>query len=120
MNNNLDASETAKILVWKEIGNEFKQKNTKRIFAIALKNPKYFLFTLYNQEMDILIRELVENPENADLILMQVNELNEIHNMFSELNEYLTQSNDMLSTGSFLTSKIKSENRLAGIINNED
>lgn len=116
-----DESETAKKLVWAEVGKLFKDKDSERILAIALENPKYFLYTQYNKEVDTITKAMFKDLKNVETYLTKIEDLNQIHDLFMEVSKYLKETKDMLSTGSFLTTKTKKQNRLisSGIVDEE-
>lgn len=110
-----DRIEAGKILVWGHIGQELKDLDPQRVLAIAQDDPKYFLSLIANDEIDDIIKIVWDEgltPEAETLIL----ESNKLQAIFEEVASFLHGAEDMLSTGSFLTGELKSEQALLRLI----
>lgn len=119
----LDNADRGKILVWGNFGKEIKKLDEKRLFAVTQNNPDYFLNLILSDELDIIFDKLIDEIENdnkiSDETLEKIFKSNNLHNLFKEINEFLTQSDDMLSIGSFLTGEFDKSDKLASILDKD-
>ena len=107
--------EASKILVWGHIGQELKSLDPKRVLAIAQQDPRYYLSIIANKEIDTMIREVYEKGLSPK-IEEEIAESNRLEALFEEVADFLHNSEDMLSTGSFLTGELKGDQALLRIV----
>jgi hypothetical protein len=100
--------EASKILVWGHIGQELKDLDPERVLAIAQQDPKYFLSLIANGEIETFIDSVIESGLTEEIERF-ITDCNKKQAIFIEVAEFLHSSEDMLSTGSFLTGQIESE-----------
>lgn len=119
----MDNVDRGKTLVWGNFGKEIKDLDEKRLYAIAQNNPEYYLNLILTEELDIIFDKLLsalDNDEDIDEFLNEIFDSNKKHNLFKEINSFLTQSDDMLSIGSFLTGEFDKSYRVADILSKGD
>jgi hypothetical protein len=100
--------EASKILVWGHIGQDLKDLDPERVLAVAQKDPRYFLSLIANGEIAGFIDYVFEHGLTKDLEKF-IEASNKKQAIFIEVAEFLQDSGDMLSTGSFLTGELESE-----------
>lgn len=122
----LDETDKGKIFVWGNFGKEIKKLDEKRLLAICQNNPDYFLSLIYCDELEKIFNKLLSEIDElekdemvSDEILNAIFENNKLHDLFNEINDFLTQSNDMISIGSFLTGEFDKSGKLADILRKE-
>ena len=105
-NDNIDGG---KIFVWGQIGEMLKELDKKRLISIAEKNSNYTYSRMANDEILDLVRRM-KAGESFDKIKPDIDELNELDNIFREIAEFLHEKpHDMLSIGSFITGELESK-----------
>lgn len=104
--------------VWGNVGKKLEKLSEKRLFSIAQKNPEYYLYMVYSDELDNMFDDIIEN--GIEGYEEKIIELNEKHNLFIEISEFLTESNEIVSIGSTLTGQIDKSDRFAKILKTED
>lgn len=97
-----DKQDLANIFIWGTVGERLKRLDEKRLLAIAQDKPHYYLSVIANDEIDKMIRVLAETGEFNDEIKKTVRQINERDNIFRQITKFLHNSDDMLSTGSFI------------------
>jgi len=125
-----DRTEASLVLVWGQLGQKLQRRDALRLLAVAQKDPDYFLAVTANKEHLALIQsmkvpEYIENPKyteggdepqylknpdyNPEGIKDAIRGVSANDNLFREVAEFLHDSDDMLSTGSFLTGELKNK-----------
>lgn len=101
-----DRIEASRIFIFGQIGQKLKELDDRRLLAIAHERPHRYLSTLANEDIEALVSDLMESGE---LDLEAIGEINELDNTFREIAKFLHESDDMLSTGSFILGQIENE-----------
>lgn len=109
--------EASKILVWGHLGEELKKLDPERVLAIAQQDPKYFLSLIANEEIEGFIEALIEKGEGLTPELEEfITACNKNQAIFIEVAKFLHATEDMLSTGSFLTGQIAGDSAIMRLL----
>lgn len=115
-----DNIDRGKIFIWGNFGKELKDLDKDRCLGIAQNNAEYYLtkISLDNifEVLQILKDKEALTDNEINKIYEIINDDNKKHKLFSELNKFLTKSNDMLSIGSFLTGELDNSSKMAKIL----
>lgn len=98
-----DAIERGKIFVWGQFGQELKEKDPERLWAIAQQNPEYFLAVISNAEIETIIKDILDSGELTKETMELIMTSNKLDDIFRQISIFMKESPDMLSIGSFLT-----------------
>lgn len=125
-----DRVEASLVLVWGQLGNRLQRRDAERLLAAAQADPDYFLAVVANREHMAIIElmrlpDYVKNPKyvaggsepeyltnplkDINTVKAAIRAVSENDNLFREVAEFLHASQDMLSTGSFLTGELKNQ-----------
>ena len=115
-----DKQDLANIFIWGNVGEKLKGLDAERLMAIAQSDPNYYLSVIANDELDDMIRVLVEKGELTDDIEKAIRHTNKMDNIFREIAEFLHESEDMLSTGSFIVGEVEEKTALLRLIKGTD
>lgn len=99
-----DRIDAGKIFVWGHIGKDIKALDAHRMLAIAQQNPDYHLAIQANDEISAALAKL--DKDNIDAAIEAIHKTDKLDNMFREMAAFLHESDDMLSTGSFMTGEL--------------
>lgn len=94
--------EKSKIFIWGDIGQDIKDLDKLRMMAIAHDNPSFHLSCIANRELFDILDKMDKEQEITPDIMKDIKRTNELDNSFREIAEFLHESDDMLSTGSFI------------------
>lgn len=113
--------EASKILVWGHIGQELKELDPERVLAIAQQNPNYYLALLSNKEIQSIITEIYESGKGlTEEHKKLIRAWNKNQAVFIEVAKFLHATEDMLSTGSFLTGELEGEQAILRLLEERD
>lgn len=101
-----DRIEASRIFIFGQIGQQLKEMDERRLIAIAHNKPHRHLSTIANEDIEELIATLFNSDE---LDFEALAEINELDNNFREIAKFLHDSDDMLSTGSFILGQLENE-----------
>lgn len=123
-----DRTEAALVLVWGQMGKKLQNLDAERMLAVAQDNPNYFLAVTANNEHLAIIRAMKDpkyqdSPKFREKVKAAIRDVSAHDNLFREVTEFLHDSEDMLSTGSFLTGELKNRHAsllLSGVDDNDE
>ena len=99
--------------VWGNVGEGLKKLDEIRMLCLAQQNPNHSLSVITNIEIEKLIKEIFESPNEIGFFTTEIKnkivELNKKDVTFREISKFFKQSQDMLSIGSTITGNIQSQ-----------
>jgi hypothetical protein len=99
--------------VWGNVGEGLKKLDEIRMLCLAEQNPNHSLSVITNIEIEKLIKEIFESPNEIGFFTNEIKnkivELNKKDVTFREIAKFFKQTNDMLSIGSTITGNIQSQ-----------